>query len=79
MKKLFIVLVVTGALVACNNSATTTGERKDSIDSVAKERKEAVDSTAEQKKENIDSSAQVKKDAIERTDSLHKKDSAKKY
>lgn len=78
MKKLFIVLAVAGALTACNNSADTTAEKKDSIDSVAGERKEAIDSTAEQKKDVVDSTAEQKKEALDKLDSLNKKDSTKK-
>ena len=67
-----------GALVACNNSADTTADKKDSIDSVASATKEGVDSTAEQKKETIDSTAEQKKEALDRLDSLNRRDSTKK-
>jgi hypothetical protein len=78
MKKVFMVLAIAGAFAACNNSANTTGEKKDSIDSMASEKKEAIDSAAEQKKENVDSMAKEKKEAIEKHDSLVKKDTTKK-
>ena len=67
-----------GTLAACNNSANSTGEQKDSLDSLASEKKDMVDSTAEQQKDRIDSSTERKKDAIDKMDSLHKKDSTKK-
>jgi len=78
MKKLFIVLAVAGALAACNNSADTAAERKDSIDSIANERKDNIDSTAEQKKAMVDSTAAEKKEAIDKLDSLNRNDSTKK-
>jgi len=78
MKKLFIVLAVAGTLTACNNSADTTADTKDSIDSVAGEKREAIDSTAEQKKDAVDSTAEQKKEALDRLDSLNRKDSTKK-
>lgn len=68
MKKLFIVLVL-GAFVACNDSASTTDSTFDST-------KEAIDSSAEVKIDAIDSSADAQKDKL---DSLENKvDSAAK-
>lgn len=78
MKRIFVIVALAGALTACNNSAGTTDEKKDSIDSMASEKKEMVDSAAEQQKEKIDSSADKKKDALERVDSMRHKDSVKK-
>jgi hypothetical protein len=71
MKKLLIVLAIAGAFASCNNSAETTGERKDSIDSIANEKKEAIDSTADQNKEAVDSLSDAKKENIEAMDSLN--------
>jgi hypothetical protein len=78
MKKLFIILAVSGVLTACNNAADTTADQKDSIDSMATERKEAIDSSADQRKDVIDSTAEQKKEALDRLDSLNKRDSTKK-
>jgi len=72
MKRMFVILGLAGSLVACNNSADTTNEIKDSIDSSATEKKEMIDSTAEQKKDMIDSSAERKKDAVDRADTIKK-------
>lgn len=74
MKKLFIVFAAAGFLAACNNSATSTDNTKDSLDSIAREKKEVVDSTAEQKKEAIDSTTEKKKEAVEAKDSANRKD-----
>ncbi|MGZ3844471.1 MAG: hypothetical protein ACXVLT_05335 [Flavisolibacter sp.] len=76
MKRILLMFALAGSLVACNNSADSTAEKKDSLDSMATEKKDMVDSTAEQKKNMIDSTTEKKKDAIERMDSLNKKDSA---
>ena len=65
-----------GSLVACNNSADSSSEKKDSLDSLASEKKEMVDSNAEQRKDMIDSTTEQKKDAIDRMDSLNRKDTA---
>lgn len=78
MKRIFLVFALAGTFVACNNSADTTGEKKDSLDSLASEKKEVVDSTAEQKKDQIDSSTERKKDALDKTDSAMRKDTAHK-
>ena len=78
MKRLFVIFALAGALTACNNSADTTGEAKDSLDSLANEKKEMVDSSAEQKKDNIDSTTELKKDALDKMDSLNKQDTLKK-
>lgn len=78
MKRIFLVFALAGTFVACNNSANTTGEKKDSLDSLASEKKEVVDSTAEQKKDQIDSSTERKKDALDKTDSAMRKDTAHK-
>jgi len=77
MKRLFVILALAGSLAACNNSADTTGEKKDSIDSTARERKDMVDSNAQEQKDKIDSSAEKKKDALDRVDSMKRKDSVK--
>jgi hypothetical protein len=73
MKRFLMIFALAGALAACNNSADTTGEKKDSIDSMASEKKEMVDSSAEQKKDVIDSTAEQKKEALEKADSINKK------
>jgi PBP1b-binding outer membrane lipoprotein LpoB len=70
MKRVFVILVLASSLAACNNSADTTGEKKDSIDSVASEKKDMVDSAASEKKDMIDSTAEKKKDALDKADSI---------
>jgi len=72
MKRIFVIFALAGSLVACNNSADSTEQTKDSIDSSATEKKEMIDSSAEQKKDMVDSSAERKKDAVDRADSLTK-------
>ncbi|HEY0354737.1 MAG TPA: hypothetical protein VGC29_00955 [Flavisolibacter sp.] len=64
MKKLLMMAVIAAGLVACNNSAESTDNTKDSLDSIANAKKEAIDSTAEQRKENIDSLTELKKDQL---------------
>jgi len=76
MKRILVMFALAGTLAACNNSADSTSEKKDSLDSMASEKKEMVDSSAEQKKDMIDSTTEKKKDAIDRMDSLNKKDTA---
>lgn len=78
MKRLFVILALAGSLAACNNSGDTTGEKKDSIDSMASEKKDVVDSMASEKKDMIDSTADKKKEALDRADSIRRKDSLKK-
>jgi hypothetical protein len=78
MKRLFIILVLTGSIAACNNSGNSTAEKKDSLDSIANEKKEMIDSNAQQRKDEVDSATQLKKEAVEHRDSLREKDSAKK-
>lgn len=70
MKKYLGILLIAGSLVACNNSAETTDNTKDSLDSVDKAKKEMVDSSAEAKKDIIDSTTEAKKDMV---DSMNKK------
>jgi hypothetical protein len=65
MKKLFMVMAAAAFLTACNNSADTTENTKDSLDSVANVKTDVIDSTADQKIENIDSTTEAKKDAID--------------
>ena len=78
MKRLFLIFALAGTFAACNNSADTTGEKKDSLDSLASEKKEMVDSAADQKKDQIDSTTERKKDALEKADSAMRKDTAHK-
>jgi hypothetical protein len=73
MKRFLLVFALAGALTACNNSGDTTGEKKDSIDSMASEKKDVIDSTAEQKKDIVDSTAEQKKEALDKADSANKK------
>lgn len=73
MKRLLTILALAGALTACNNSADSTAEKKDSLDSVASEKKEMIDSSASEKKDVIDSTTKQKKEAIDRVDSAIKK------
>ena len=79
MKRLFVILALACSVAACNNSASSTNEKKDSLDSMANEKKEMIDSNAQQQKERIDSTTEKKKDAVERVDSLKQKDSSRKY
>ena len=73
MKRFLMIFALAGSLPACNNSGDTTGEKKESIDSMASEKKDVIDSTAEQKKDVIDSTAEQKKDALDKVDSINKK------
>lgn len=72
MKKFFVVIAL-GAFVACNDSATTTEEVKDST---VEAQKELVDSSADARINAIDSSAEAKKDQLDST--ANKVDSASK-
>ena len=65
MKKLFMVLTVAAFLTACNNSADTAENTKDSLDSVANVKTDAIDSTADAKIEAIDSTTEAKKEVID--------------
>ena len=78
MKKIALILAITGSMIACNNSSETTENKKDSLDSVASEKKDMIDSTAEQKKDMIDSTTAQKKDALDKMDSAARKDTTKK-
>jgi hypothetical protein len=78
MKNLFLILAISGSLIACNNSSETTENKKDSLDSIANEKKDIIDSTAEQKKDVIDSTTAMKKEALDKMDSMRRKDSTKK-
>lgn len=80
MKKIFSVLFISALFVACNNSADSVSEQKDSLDSVAKEHKENIDSTNEASKDmidstskalkqNVDSNIKAKKEALDSTTS----------
>jgi hypothetical protein len=72
MKKVFLLLVTAASLAACDNSANTAADTKDSLDSIANEKKERIDSTASEKKENIDSTTDRMKNAVESRDSANR-------
>lgn len=74
MKKYLGILMIAGSLVACNNSAESTNDTKDSLDSVANAKKDVIDSSAEARKDMIDSTTEAKKEMV---DSLNKKDTTK--
>ena len=73
MKKFLVIFAIAGSLVACNNSADSTENAKDSVDSVASETKDMIDSTADQKMDKVDSTAEVKKDSLDKMDSAARK------
>jgi len=73
MKKLLFVFAIAGTLIACNNDADSTENKKDSIDSVANQKIDAIDSSAETRIDMIDSTAEAKKDALDKKDTLKKR------
>jgi hypothetical protein len=78
MKKLLGLFLIAAVLTACNNSAESTDNTKDSLDSIANLKKDAIDSSADAKKDAIDSTTQAKKETLDKLDSLNKKDSTRK-
>jgi hypothetical protein len=78
MKKFLGVIVIAAALTACNDSANSTDNTKDSLDSVANAKKDVIDSSANAKKEAVDSLTDAKKETVDKMDSLNKKDSTHK-
>ena len=72
MKKLFLLAILGLSIVACDNSATSEADGKDSLDSVANARKDMLDSTTEAKKDVIDSTTENQKEAMERMDSMNR-------
>jgi len=69
MKKFLGILVITGALVACNNSSsteTTTGQ-KDSIQNQADSTKNAVQNQADTTKKAVQNAADSSKKAVDST------------
>jgi hypothetical protein len=73
MKKILGILVIAGSLVACNDNAASTENKKDSIDSAAKAKTDALDSAANAKTDAIDSAAKAKKDSLDKADSASHK------
>ena len=67
MKKFIAVLAIAGTLVACNNSADSAENKKDSIDSATNVTTDKIDSAADATINKIDSAADAKKDAIDST------------
>jgi hypothetical protein len=76
MKKVAFVLLAAATFTACNNSADSTNNTQDSLDSVASAQKENIDSNASAQKDQVDSLTDQKKETADRMDSLNKKDSA---
>ena len=74
MRKLFYITVLAGILAACNDTAESTENTKDSLDSIANEKKDVIDSSAEARKDRVDSTTEMKKDALDRADSIRKAD-----
>jgi hypothetical protein len=78
MKKFIGIVIIAAALTACNNSAESTSNSKDSLDSIANAKKDVIDSNANAKKDAVDSITNAKKETVEKMDSLNKKDSTHK-
>ena len=72
MKKFLGVLVIAASLVACNNSADTVHNTKDSLDSVEKAKKDMVENAADSTINKIDSTYDAAKDSLQAKDSLSK-------
>lgn len=72
MKKIFFAAVIALAFTACNNSADSTADKKDSIDSTTNVKNENIDSSAEHKKDVNDSIGDKKKDSLDKADSANK-------
>jgi hypothetical protein len=64
MKKLFLIFIVAGSLVACNNAGDTGQKTLDSLDSSKNLQKESIDAAAQDAKKNIDSTTQAVKDSV---------------
>jgi hypothetical protein len=77
MKKLVFLFAIAGALTACNNDSSSSGDIKDSlienVDSIEKARKDSIEDSTDRVKERIDNS-------FDKTDSANKAlaDSTKK-
>jgi len=77
MKRILALVLVSGVLFACNNTAENTGDKVDSIEERKDTLLDKVDSTkdakidsiqnrAENLKEKIDSSAEARKDSLKK-------------
>ncbi|MDQ3682799.1 MAG: hypothetical protein M3352_06980 [Bacteroidota bacterium] len=73
MKKFLAILAIAGTLIACNDSADSTENAQDSLDSVAAEKKDRIDSSADRRKDVIDSTTEMKKEALDKLDSANRK------
>ena len=65
MKKILSALCISALLAACNNSADSVSEQKDSLDSVANAHKENIDSTNEASKDILDSNSKALKENVD--------------
>jgi gas vesicle protein len=72
MKKFLGILMIAGTLVACNDSATTTGDKKDSIQDNADSLKNKVENKSDSLQDHIQNTADSLKDKVEQKDSLSK-------
>ena len=71
MKKILGILVIAGSLVACNDNAASTENKKDSIDSAANVKTDVIDSSADAAINKVDSTAEAKKDSLDKVDSTN--------
>jgi hypothetical protein len=67
MKKFLVLFAIAASVTACNNSANSEADMKDSLDSIANEKKDVIDSSAEQRKDMIDSTTEAKKEMVDTT------------
>jgi hypothetical protein len=73
MKNVFLLLATGVIFTACNNSADSTDNKKDSLDSVANLQKKMVDSTTKEGKTELDSAGKATKQVIDSTTEMKKK------
>ncbi len=72
MKKFLAILVIAGTMVACNNDADSTDDKKDSIENMADSMQNRVEDKADSTKELIEDKADAAKDSVDKMDSLKK-------
>ena len=69
MKKFLGILAISATMVACNNSADSTENTKDSLDSVASAQKDTIENVSDRAKDSVEAHTEAAKDSVNAKDS----------
>ena len=69
MKKFLGILAIATTMVACNNSADSTENTKDSLDSVERAKNDTMENRTDRAQDSLSNVTEAQKDSVNKADS----------